>query len=381
MSLHIYSPRSAAAVGCLGLLTACANTPSSSMSPQALVDEQEQYQAHAKSSYTPPGPAHDPWGPYIREASERFDIPTAWIRAVMHQESGGHIYDSHGRFITSLPGAMGLMQIMPPAYDDLRTRYGLGPDAYNPHDNILAGTAYMREMYEIYGSPGFLAAYNYGPGSLDRYLRHNRALPLETRHYVAAIAPHIVGIWPRHRSHNDLMVARHDPTARTQDNAAIEDTQPPPITSNPAQQSISAAWAARGFSSPPAQPRSTAPHKVSQPEQSPEETIHVQSIPLAHMPHRSGSASDMLKNGSAQWAIQLGSYSTRAQASAVSTQVRHLTGLTPKRVSVLVNPVHSGQHMLYRARLTGLSHDQALATCRRLTHSIPCMPLSPQSHF
>ncbi|MXV36554.1 MULTISPECIES: lytic transglycosylase domain-containing protein [unclassified Saccharibacter] len=381
MSLHICSPRSAAAVGCLGLLAACANTPSSSISPQALVHEQEQYQAHAQSSYTPPGPAYDPWGPYIREASERFDVPTAWIRAVMHQESGGHIYDRHGHFITSLPGAMGLMQIMPPAYDDLRTRYGLGPDAYNPHDNILAGTAYMREMYEIYGSPGFLAAYNYGPGSLDRYLRQNRALPLETRRYVAAIAPHIAGIWPKQRSHNDLMVARHDPTAQTQGNATIEDTQPAPITSNPAQQSISAAWAARGFSSPPPQPRSTASHKPPQPEPSPEETIHVQSIPLAHPPYRSGLASDMLKNSSAQWAVQLGSYSTRAQASAVSTQIRHLTGLTPKRVSVLVTPVHSGRHLLYRARLTGLSHDQALATCRKLTHSIPCMPLSPQSHF
>ena len=39
-----------------------------------------------------------------------------------------------------------------------------------PHNNILAGTAYMREMYDVYGSPGFLAAYNAGPRRLDDYL-------------------------------------------------------------------------------------------------------------------------------------------------------------------------------------------------------------------
>ena len=50
---------------------------------------------------------------------------------------------------------MGLMQVMPETYDELHGRYSLGDDPFNPHDNILAGAAYLREMYDIYGSPGF----------------------------------------------------------------------------------------------------------------------------------------------------------------------------------------------------------------------------------
>jgi soluble lytic murein transglycosylase-like protein len=41
-------------------------------------------------------------------------------------------------------GAMGLMQIMPKTWTELRARHGLGADPYDPHDNILAGTAYIR---------------------------------------------------------------------------------------------------------------------------------------------------------------------------------------------------------------------------------------------
>ena len=79
-------------------------------------------------------------------------------------------------------------------------RYSLGDDPFNPHDNILAGTAYLREMYDIYGSPGFLAAYNAGPRRLDDYLSNNRPLPDETRRYVAMIGPEIVGVYPSSRS-------------------------------------------------------------------------------------------------------------------------------------------------------------------------------------
>ena len=88
---------------------------------------------------------------------------------------------------------MGLMQVMPETYDELRARYSLGDDPFDPHDNILAGAAYLREMYDIYGSPGFLAAYNAGPHRLDDYLSNNRPLPDETRRYVAMIGPNIVG--------------------------------------------------------------------------------------------------------------------------------------------------------------------------------------------
>jgi len=74
----------------------------------------------------------------------------------MHVESAGKVR------ARSRKGAMGLMQIMPGTWADLRARYGLGADPYDSHDNILAGTAYIRELYDRYGAPGFLAAYNAG---------------------------------------------------------------------------------------------------------------------------------------------------------------------------------------------------------------------------
>jgi D-alanyl-D-alanine carboxypeptidase len=140
--------------------------------------------------WAPPGPASDPWGPYIKEAAARFHLPEQWIRAVMRQESGGHQFLNGGP-TTSSAGATGLMQVMPATYDILAARYGLGSDPYDPHDNIMAGTAYIREMYERYGSPGFLAAYNAGPGRMDAYLAGRGALPVETVNYMAAISPRL----------------------------------------------------------------------------------------------------------------------------------------------------------------------------------------------
>jgi hypothetical protein len=137
--------------------------------------------------YPPPGPPNDPWGPYINQASARFGEPAAWIRAVMHQESGGQ------EQVISSAGAMGLMQVMPQTYAELRDQYGLGDDPFEPHDNIMAGAAYIREMYDRYGAPGFLAAYNAGPNRLDAYLSNGTPLPDETVSYVAAIAPRLNG--------------------------------------------------------------------------------------------------------------------------------------------------------------------------------------------
>ncbi|PDS43312.1 lytic transglycosylase [Rhizobium anhuiense] len=128
----------------------------------------------------------DPYAAYVAEASQRFGVPVAWIRAVMRAESAGD------RQAISSAGAMGLMQIMPATWTELRVRYRLGSNPYDPRDNILAGTAYLRELYDRYGSPGFLAAYNAGPGRYEASLS-GRPLPAETRAYVAAIAPVIDG--------------------------------------------------------------------------------------------------------------------------------------------------------------------------------------------
>lgn len=197
-----------AVLGLLALLSACAGQGPQSDMQIPIAQEEARYRAHAKSYYAPPGSSDDPWGPYITEASQRFDIPEIWIRSVIQRESGGRLFHN-GELVTSAPGAMGLMQLMPPTYDAMRSQYNLGNDPYDPHDNVLAGTAYIRQMYDIYGSPGFLAAYNAGPGRLEDFISRSRTLPRETRNYVAAIGREIAGIYPNSRSQADLLVASH----------------------------------------------------------------------------------------------------------------------------------------------------------------------------
>lgn len=127
--------------------------------------------------------AADPYAAFIGEAAQRFGLPASWISAVMATESGGDV------LALSPQGAIGLMQIMPDTWAGLRARHGLGVDPYEPRDNILAGAAYLRELHDRYGSPGFLAAYNAGPSRYDDYLATGRELPTETQLYVAMLAP------------------------------------------------------------------------------------------------------------------------------------------------------------------------------------------------
>jgi D-alanyl-D-alanine carboxypeptidase len=142
---------------------------------------------HAIAQYTPsrcypsPGPPGDRWGPYIREASGRFGIEELLIREVMRQESGGR------EEAVSRAGAIGLMQLMPDTYDELRQRHKLGGDPFNPRNNILAGVAYLREMSDRFGVADSLAAYNAGPGRLESHLSADVPLPVETIKYVASI--------------------------------------------------------------------------------------------------------------------------------------------------------------------------------------------------
>ena len=126
----------------------------------------------------------DPYGAHIAEAAQRFELSASWIRAVLKAESNGD-----PRAI-SPKGAMGLMQVMPDTWAELRVRHRLGGNPYDPHDNIIAGAAYIRALYDRYGSPGWIAAYNAGPGRYEASLR-GRPLPNETRSYVATVAPNL----------------------------------------------------------------------------------------------------------------------------------------------------------------------------------------------
>jgi hypothetical protein len=194
--------RPAFALSVFALLAACGQTTQQPTTHGAARSSS----SHSRpASYDPPGPAGDPWGPWIREASRRFDVPERWVREVMRQESGGRVS------ATSPVGAMGLMQVMPGTYRELRARYGLGDDPYHPYDSIMAGTAYIREMYDLYGSPAFLAAYNAGPRRLEDYLWNSRGLPTETRNYVARIGPRIVDAHPHRRAAPEIYAAAEIP--------------------------------------------------------------------------------------------------------------------------------------------------------------------------
>ena len=132
--------------------------------------------------------AVDPYAAHITEAAQRFGIPERWIRAVLRAESAGDV-----RAI-SAAGALGLMQVMPNTWAALRVRYRLGRNPYDPRDNIMAGAAYLREMWDRYGNvAAMLAAYNAGPGRYDDHRATGRPLPAQTRAYVAALAPVLSG--------------------------------------------------------------------------------------------------------------------------------------------------------------------------------------------
>jgi len=165
-------PRHLAAAVCAMLCTAhCsygAAAPLSSAAHTAL-------DAHSARSI-------DGYAAFIEEASAQFNLPSSWIRAVITVESRGNTLD------VSPKGAMGLMQLMPTTWATLKDRYHLGANPFDPHDNIVAGTAYLRELLDRFGSSGFLAAYNAGPGQYRDYLAGLRPLHDETTHYLALVA-------------------------------------------------------------------------------------------------------------------------------------------------------------------------------------------------
>lgn len=129
-----------------------------------------------------------PFDAYVTDAATRAHIPPTWITAVMRAESQG---DASA---VSPKGAMGLMQIMPNTWRELRAALNLGADPYDPHDNIMAGAAYLRWLHDRYGDAGFLAAYNAGPGRYEQLLTAGKMLPDETRKYVAKVIRLLRGV-------------------------------------------------------------------------------------------------------------------------------------------------------------------------------------------
>lgn len=126
------------------------------------------------------------WRPIIKEASVRFDIPATWIHAVIRAESAGCTH-MNGQLTTSVAGAMGLMQLMPKTWQTYQGRLHLGEDPHNPSDNVLAGVAYLRDLYDAYGQPGLFAAYHAGPARFEDHLSSGRPLPNATIEYLRRV--------------------------------------------------------------------------------------------------------------------------------------------------------------------------------------------------
>ncbi|OYV55851.1 MAG: lytic transglycosylase [Acidiphilium sp. 20-67-58] len=401
-----------AGLSALALLAAC-SSHQASLSPSQLA---ARYAANAPADYRPPGPPSDPWGPYIAQASTRFDVPTKWIREVMRVESGGHEY-MNGHLTVSGAGAMGLMQLEPQTYQEMAARYGLGPDPFSPRDNIMAGTAYIHQMYEIYGSPGFLAAYNAGPGRLDDYLDYRQPLPAETRHYVAMIAPRIAGVYPAGTSGAEAVAMNQLPTripagmrpgadeaatsrlnqaqlAMNRNQAPVPVPAPvpfrvaalaPPVAVEPQVAPAPAATRGRpparrhdvfgGFSLIPSAeaatpvmdgPPVTAPapaQRMSAPRQTPPVAAPAHAtmrLAAAHAP----AATRTLGGG--RWSIQVGAYDTPAHAKAALGIAELAAVAMLIKAQPMVEPVATTHGQFYRARFVNLPHDAAVNACQAL---------------
>jgi len=373
----------------LSLLAACAGqhaatSVGSSPVPTTLTDPQQAaaFKALAKPRYAAPGPAEDPWGPYVTEASTRFDIPPRWIREVMHVESNGTLIRADGTFTTSPVGAMGLMKLMPETYREMEARYHLGEDPFEPHDNILAGTAYLREMYDQFGTPAFLAAYNAGPNRLAAYLANQRPLPDETRRYVAMIGARIAGIYPQSRSPAEQMAlnqipvdvpagmrwSRHRSSTQYASAARVHGHSAPVRVASIAPR-VSAHPAAAGGAIEVAE----APEPRTEPRVAIAKPSHGLQLISPAM------AAENLSMGSTRdWAVQIGAYGDAKQAKAAAS-ASAASGVAG-HASATVAPTKSGHAMLYRARLSGLTHAAAVQACQHLAHKGGgCLIVSPAS--
>jgi soluble lytic murein transglycosylase-like protein len=108
----------------------------------------------------------------------RYNLDPGLVMAVMHVES------RFNAFALSPVGAMGLMQVMPATGKELATDLGVvwrgTQTLFDPLVNLRLGVAYLKQLESRYGDTATaLAAYNWGPGHIDRRIRRGRALPTE----------------------------------------------------------------------------------------------------------------------------------------------------------------------------------------------------------
>jgi D-alanyl-D-alanine carboxypeptidase len=323
-----------------------------------------------RDNYPRPGPPEDPWRPYIREAASRFGVPEQWVRAVMRQESGGR--DD----AISSAGAMGLMQVMPQTYAMLQARYGLGDDPYEPHDNIMAGTAYIREMYDRYGAPGFLAAYNAGPNRLDSYLSDGTPLPEETVGYVSAITPNLgdgtgfsgpLGVFAAGASVAPPLAEPVRPPVTLASGPCDPDAAYDP--DRPCAPSVSAGTV-------PAEPQPVATaSSVYVPPPAPAEPVYTPPPPRRPMVQLASLGAP----AAGSWAIQVGAFLSLNAARAAATAARRAEPDLLAAAPIDAPPTTPfGGAVLYRARLAALTPQTAVQACARLSaRGAACITVPP----
>jgi hypothetical protein len=352
---------------------------SSSSGPATGAQSTDYYLDHAAGNYRPPGPPSDPWGPYINIAAQRFDVPSRWIRKVMQAESGGHEYIG-GQLTVSDAGAIGLMQLEPETYQEMAARYGLGSDPFNPYDNIMAGTAYIHEMYEVYGSPGFLAAYDAGPGRLDSYMNNGRSLPRETANYVAMIAPEIQGYYPSHRSEADQLALNTLPAGVSTGILPANFVPNAPGPEQPDQPAAPEEQVAALAPEPTVSEAVDAPEPTfTRPPPQPRPSFSIIPAAMADTPPPE-TASPAIQPGHIGWAIQVGAYNSASNANAAIG----LAELSAVQMLMNGHPVivsyHVAGHTKFRARVVGLPHSDAVNACARLLSGpTGCVVLSPEA--
>jgi hypothetical protein len=189
------------------------------------------------------------WEPLIKKASNRFKIPADWIREVVRLESGGRTMLAENMPMVSNRGALGLMQLLPATYTDMRAQYGLGADPFNPRDNIFAGAAYLKWLHGKYGYPAMFTAYNDGPGNYEQRTAKGSQFPAETQNYLTNATLVLGG---PHTSATPAVAQATPISARAIDISALVNTAPAPTgVVTPAVDVVSPAGAATPVSTTP----------------------------------------------------------------------------------------------------------------------------------
>ena len=235
----------------------------------------------------------------------------------------------------------------------------------------------------IYGSPGFLAAYNAGPARLDDYLANIRPLPDETRHYVAMIGPNLRGVYPNNRSAADQMAMNVLPinippgqrygrpvmlaNARPVGGGRVPQRCRWRLLSFPSRRGMAGCgWSAGGAGHAAAAP--SAAWRFSPDFHRPMPPMRRR--PAANRPRRASGRSRSARSP------------IRARRTARCRRRSTMPMWNWRSRIPYVASVHQGHGVLWRARMTGMSRETAVQACEKITHGRSnCIVLSPEAQL